>query len=252
LPKRKTGVQGGDEELEEALLRCVARMGKREKDTYILGMLRDLVRNNSVPLKLLESVPADAKAAGKTRFDQVYDAAMVLAFPVYDPKVREALTGDAKCESVRAWRVTLPKEYGVTNVTVRAGSFQEAFAMACDYACRVSLRVHRRIPDDLTVRVKLVSNQTLKRFFDIRSKNKMMKRAGRGGRGTGRTFTMKQVMGARLAALGHPKGSRELSVAKYVELKDLAKVRKAGKAKVSSIVTEHFMEEWTGLPDPPV
>lgn len=238
----KTKKETNKEELERALKKCYERIGIREKEKYILNLLRDLVLNKSIPIELLEKIPENPKISGKTRFDQIYDASCYLAFPPYEPSVRYDLNPESDDIQIKAWKVIFPREYGVSDIVVRASSYQEAFALGCDYACRVSLRINKKIPKDLTIRVKYVKNGSLKYFFRVRNANKIKKRAERNH--TGNVLTPKQVTGAQIAALGHEKGSKNLKIARYVEVKDLLRVRThAGLVRTSAVVTEHFKSD---------
>lgn len=205
-------------------------------------MIRDMVMNNVIPMDILEFLPIQVREVGKSRFDQLFDAAMYLAFPGYGKKVRKSLTGDENDHDMRAWKVILPREFMTSHVIIKAKTYQEAFAMACDYACRVSLRIKREIPLDLTVRVKFMGDRTLDRFFEIRTVNGKTTRLKR--KLKERTFSPKQIMGARLAAMGHPNQTKDYSISKYVEKKDLERVREgAGLVKKTSIVTEHYKRD---------
>lgn len=225
--------------LEDGIGMYLSRIGTPERGKYIQELLRDMVANRCIPVELLEHIPVRAKLVGKTRFDQAYDAAMSLAFPEYSNNVRTNLTGDEKDEKTKAWRVILPEKYGMGHAIVRATSFQEAFALGCDYACRVSLRLFRVIPSDLTVRVSFMNDLSLKRFFDIRTMNRAKKRQER-KLGKNRTFTRKQILGAWLCAIGHKRGSELRSIARYVDTDDLGRVLAGtGLVRASPVVTEH-------------
>ena len=225
--------------LEEGIGMYLSRIGTPERGKYVQELLRDMIANRCIPVELLEHVPVRPRLVGKTRFDQMYDAAMAVAFPEYSSRVRTSLTGNEKDEKMKAWRVILPEKYGIGHAIVRATSFQEAFALGCDYACRVSLRIFRVVPSDLTVRVSFMNDLSLKRFFDIRSLNCAKKRREKKV-GKDRIFTRKQVLGAWLCALGHKKGSESHSIAKYVEVDDLSRIASGmGLTRMSPVVTEH-------------
>jgi hypothetical protein len=198
-----------------------------------------MVYQGVVPLDLLREVPAPAQEAGKTRFDQLYGAAMQLVFPDYrEETLRRFLGPEAPVTEDKIWRVMFPEKFGMTHVFMRAGTFQQAFALGCDYACRVHLRAYATIPSDLTIRVMFVSERALRRILDMRWAAKTHKRMQL--KLVGREFTPRMLKGARLAALGHPDSPLH-SVARYAEMKDLEKVRKSkGRVRTSPVESESF------------
>lgn len=203
---------------------------------YFREILLGLVRNHAVPLELLEHVPMPAGEVGKTRFDQLFDAAMFLAFPGYRKETLEKLLGPGETRGTHIWRVLLPPRFKVAQVLIRADTYPEAFAFACDYVCRVSLRLYKKVPADMTIRVMFMGERALRRFLDMRWASRTHKRKQL--KLEGREFTYRQVNGARLAALGHPRGQTR-ALAKYVEMKDLQRVREgAGLVRVSSVESE--------------
>jgi len=156
--------------LEDRIEACVRRMASPKERPYFRAMLADLLENNALPLDLLERIPEPPDEVGKTRFDQLYDAAMSLVFPGYREETLGRLLGPTAEDRERAkiWRAMFPSKFGLSHVLLRAPTFQEAFALSCDYACRMSLRIYRRIPADLTVRVQFVSERAVRRMLDIR------------------------------------------------------------------------------------
>jgi len=221
----------------EAFVRRVSSPKERE---YVRVMLRELIENNAIPLDLLEWVPAPAGRAGKTRFDQLYDAAMCLAFPGYREETLGRLLGPTAKDRPRTkiWRAMFPPKFRLSHVLLRASSFQEAFALGCDYACRMSLRLNRKIPVDLTLRIQFVSEKAVRRMLEMRWANRVKRRKQL--QLVGRQYTPKEVMGARLVALGDPE-KPEYSIAKYAEARDLRKIlRERDRARVSSVETETF------------
>lgn len=227
---------------EDALRDCAKRASTPKERKYFLEMIRELVENNAIPLELLEHVPVGADKAGKTRFEQVYDAAMHLAFPGYNEKTTERLFGPRAKEmaGTKIWRIMLPAKFGLSHVLIRARTMQEAFALGSDYACRMSLRIHRKIPADLTVRVQFVSDSALRRILDIRWANRKNKRRQLGL--VGREFTPKEVAGARRVAMGRP-SQPCYSIFRYAEEKDLLRVLKGGKTRISAVETESFRRD---------
>lgn len=233
--KQKSGK--ADDERLEAFVRKASSPKERE---YVRTMLRELVENNAIPLDLLEWVPAPPAKAGKTRFDQVYDAAMYLAFPGYREETLGRLLGPTAKDRPRTkiWRAMFPPKFRLSHVLLRASSFQEAFALGCDYACRMSVRLYRKVPVDLTLRIQFVSEKAVRRMLEMRWANRVKRRKQL--QLVGRQYTPKEVVGARLVALGDPE-KPEYSVAKYAEARDLRKIlRERDRARVSSVETETF------------
>jgi len=205
----------------EALEKKLLEVTNETDREYFRVVILDMLRNNAIPEGLLEHVPVPARVAGKTRFDQLYDAASSIAFPGYSQAVLEMLLGPGADPEVRVWRVMLPRDFGIRHCIIRASSYQEAFAFACDYACRMSLRLYRRIPSDITIRVQFVSDRALRRILDVRWRNRTKKRQELNVEG--RVFTSKDVQGARMAALGRP-GTGEYRLAWYADRQDLIKI----------------------------
>jgi len=201
-------------------------------------MLNEVVKNNILPLDLLDYIPLKAKEAQKTRFDQLYDAVMCLAFPEYKENTLERLLGASSKSLTKIWRVIIPDKYKISSVLIRADSYPQAFARACDYTCRVSLRIHQRIPNDLTIRVVFMSEKALRRHLDIRWANRVKKRKQL--QLEGREFTSKQINGARLIALGDPNDSYH-QIIKYSESKDLQRIRESSnKIRISEVESEAY------------
>lgn len=222
LAKPKSGWKPTDEALE-ALEKKLQEVTNETDREYFRTIIMDMLRNNVLPEGLLEHVPVPASVAGKTRFDQLYDAASSVAFPGYSPAVLERLLGPDGDPDMKVWRVMLPRDFGIRHCIIRARTYQEAFGFACDYACRMSLRLYRRIPSDMTIRVQFVSDRALRRTLDIRWRNRTRKRQELNVEG--RVFTQKDVQGARLAALGRP-GTMEYRLAWYADRQDLLKIRR--------------------------
>lgn len=221
------------QEIERAIEACVARVATKKDAPYFRGLLSGLVANHSVPVELLEHVPVPSRDAGKTRFDQLFDAAMHLAFPGYRRETLERLLGPIEGKGTRIWRVLIPERFQVAQVLIRADTFPQAFALACDYVCRVSVRLYQKVPLDLTVRVMFMGERALRRYLSMRWASRTNKR--RQLKLVGREFTYRQVNGARLAALGHPKDPTH-SVVKYAEMKDLQRLRESRGVSRSSAV----------------
>jgi hypothetical protein len=198
-----------------------------------------MVFQGVVPLDLLKTVPLPAQEAGKTRFDQLYAAAMALVFPDYrEETLRRFLGPEEPVGQDKVWRICFPEKFKIAHVFMRAGSFPQAFALGCDYACRISMRAFGRIPADLTIRVMFVSERALRRFLDMRWAAKTHIRMQL--KLVGREFTPRMIQGARLAALGHPDSPMH-SIAKYAEMKDLDRVRRShGLVRRSAVESEVF------------
>ncbi len=218
---------------------CLDRTSSDTDRPYFRTVLLDMLRNNAVPVDLLEDVPAPVREVGKTRFDQLYDAAASLIFPGYSQSVLDRLLGPDGDQETKIWRVMLPEEFGIRHVLIRARSFQQAFAFGCDYACRLSLRLYRKIPVDLTVRVAFMSDKALRRMLYVRWKNREKKRNEL--KIEGRVFTTREVSGARNAAVGKF-GSSEYSIALYAERQDLSKILKAKDLSRCTVVEYESMK----------
>lgn len=230
-------------EAELALQECLKRFHGKQEKTYLYNLLRMLVLNNSIPIELLNSIPIHADEAKKTRFDQVYDAVSDLAFPSYREEILEKLLGSGTSitDKTKIWRAVFPPKFKLAHVLIRAESYQEAFALACDYACRASVRMFGRIPHDLTIRIMFVTEKALRRKLKLRWANRVNKR--RQYQLIGRTFTNKEISGARIVALGNPNNDM-YKIARYLEVKDLGKILKSnGLCRVSAIETEVFNKE---------
>ena len=231
------------EKLFEDYIRRISSPAERP---YFRDMLREFIKNNVLDMELLEHIPMPPAEVGKSRFDQLYSAALALAFPGYREETLERLLGPTFADrpGTKIWRCIFPEKFGLTHVLIRACSFQEAFALAADYSCRLSLRMYRRIPVDLTIRVLFVSEKALRRQLDMRWANRVKKRKQL--QMEGREFTSKEVTGARLAALGHNL-QHCYDIFHYAEARDLRKILKQrSKIRVSSVETETFQD---GLPD---
>lgn len=202
------------------------------------AMLQELISNHALPLSLLDHIPAPPEQVGKTRFDQIFDAAMFLVFPGYEPETLQKLLGPDHDPNVKIWRVMFPPKFGLSHVLIRATSLQQAFALGCDYACRMSLRLDRKIPVDLTLRISFVSERAVRRALQLRWFNKVARRNKL--KLVGRVFSSKEVTGARLVALGRPDRS-PYAIFRYAEARDLRKIlRERDEMRLSSVESEIF------------
>lgn len=221
-----------------AVERCLSRIAGPKEAKYLRVWLLEVVRNNAVPVSLLEYLPVPAREAGKTRFDQLYDAAMSLVFPDYTEGTLKRLLGPTPAEGIRIWRVVLPERFQVAHVLIRADSYQQAFALGCDYACRMSLRMYGRVPVDMTLRVLYMGERALRRYLDLRWNNRTSRRRKLGLEG--REVSPRQMRGARLCALGTPRSPLH-SIARYCDQKDLDRVRRSkGLVRDSAVESESF------------
>lgn len=221
----------------------VNRSSSPSERDYVREMLLELIENNVLNLDLIEYVPQPAKDIKKTRFDQLYDAAMYLVFPDYNITTLRRFLGAACDENphIKIWRCVFPQKLGLTNVLIRANSFQEAFAYATDYACRMNLRIYRKIPLDMTIRVQFVSERSMRRMVDIRWANKNKRRHQL--KTEGREFTNKEMFGARLVAIGH-KEQPGYNIFHYAEYRDLKRIFQHHKlVRVSKVEKETFDDE---------
>lgn len=226
--------------IDRALDECAARASSPKDRQWLRTLLESMVKNHAIPIELLEHIPVPPQEAGKTRFDQLYDAAMALVFPGYTETVLEKLLGPMPPQGLRGtriWRALFPPRFGVESVLLRARTFQEAFAKACDWACRVSLRSRGQVPVDLTVRVMFMSERALRRYLDVKWANKNVLR--RKKKLVGREVSARQMNGARICALGH-KSDPQRTIAHYAERKDLRLARGAGWVRTSSVESESF------------
>jgi hypothetical protein len=221
--------------------RIVERAAKRSSSSkdieYIKYLLRELVNNHSIPIDLLNEIPVKAKKIGKTRFDQIYDAYMALMFPNYTESTLERLLGYFKedNEDIKIWRVILPERFRISQILLRAKSFQEAFALACDYICRTSMWLYHEIPSDITIRIIYMTESALRRFLGIRAMNRRSKR--KKFQFKSREFTPKQIQGAVYAGLSP--SSSQYSIMKYVEKKDLKIISKSvNRKRISAVESE--------------
>ncbi len=246
LNKMKTKIKNdlsNGRRLEEEIHKVVKRIQARTDKEYWEEFLTGLVKNNAIPLELLEQIPEKAFKIGKSRFDQIYDACMYLNFPDYDPELVEFFLGEVteENENLKVWRVLFPERFNILSVLIKANSYQHAFSLACDYACRLSLRMFKKIPNDLTIRIMYMSERALKRHLDVRWANRIKKQEIR--KQIGKKRTDKQINGARLCALGHP-FDKNYSIMKYTESHDNRMLKKKnGLVKESMVEHESFKKE---------
>jgi len=226
-------------EVDKRITTCLKRLRCGKDAPYFRSLLEAMIYQGVIPEDLLKTLPVPAQNGGKTRFDQLYGAAMSLMFPEYrEETLRRFLGPGVPIDEDKVWRICFPEKFRVAHVFMRAGSFQQAFALGCDYACRLSLRAFGVIPADLSIRVMFVSERALRRILDMRWAAKTHKRMQL--KLVGREFTPRMLDGARLAALGPPDAPMH-SIARYAEIKDLEKVRKSkGLVRRSPVESEVF------------
>lgn len=240
--KRKKRVKSTEKLVDECVRRVTA---PKERETFRRFIL-SLLDQNVLPLELLATVPVKAPIAGKTRLDQIYDACLYLAFPAYRPNVRERAFGPAAPEKMMYWRALFPKALGLSHIVLRATTYQEAFALACDYACRLSLMEHSVIPTDMTIRIRFMSDKAASRMLDIRHAVRDATRKKSNLKG--RMYSPKDIMGARIVALGRRDG-KDFSIFRYVEMMDLKRImRKKAEIRTSAVDVETFRPK---EPSPP-
>lgn len=230
-----------EEELRKTIDDAIKRMAGPAEAAYFRPLLEELVRNNTIPVELLNFIPVRPVDANKTKFDQLYDAAMSLVFPSYRPETLQGLIGPHAevYPGLKVWRVALPEKFGVSHVLLRADSFQQAFALGCDYACRMHLRIFKKIPVDLTVRVMFMSERAIRRKIDIRWANRVVKRKQL--QLETRVYTAKEMVGARNSALGRLK-DQSYSIARYVETEDLKYLRQRTSVTKTSAVENEVLK----------
>jgi len=241
--RRETPSEKRERIVHEACVRVCSSSKKSPAALYVRKLLEDLLDSGSIPLQVLEEIPRLPGAVQKTRFDQIYDAVMYLAYPEYPEDVRKAILGPEDPDpSIRVWRVILPREFGLYNVMIRASSYPLAFARACDYVSRRHVREKRSVPQGLHFQVKYVTESELRRHFKIRRVNK---RKASKNRGDEKEFALtdRQLYGVRRAALG-PSDSPDHRVIHYIEKRDnerLSQVRDGRKVlRVSSVELETY------------
>jgi hypothetical protein len=177
------------------------------------------------------------------RLGLIHDACMSLAFPDYREETLSALLGSVEPENseTKIWRVIFPEKFKLIHILIRADSFPQAYASACDYACRMSLRMFKKIPSDLTIRVIFMSEKAIRRHLDMRWANRVNRRKKL--QLDSREFTDRQISGARLCALGLPTG-RDYGIIKYTETQDLRMIKlKKNRSRKSVIEHESFKSD---------
>jgi len=221
--------------ISDAVNACVEKMASSKEQEWVREFLTNLILNDTIPLELLKLIPTRAAEVGRTRFDQIYEIAMLAAFPGYSPKVVEELTYEQDPD-IKVWKVILPAEYKINHVMIRARSFQEAFALGCDYACRANLRVNHKIPKDLTIRVSRVSNDTMlktikQREWARKSKRRVFKHDAWSHEGDA---LKDKRTGVRIFGLGNV----NTSLIRYIDMRDLDTLRFQDVTTTSSVENE--------------
>lgn len=211
------------------------KFGNGKEFKYLRDLIYKIVVNNTLPIKLIKEIPIHPEFVGKTKFDQLYDAAMSIAFPSYSQTTLEKLTKQKESKE-KIWRIVLPEKFKVPHVLIKANSYQEAFALGCDYVCRISLRIHGKIPNDVQIRVMFLTERALKRHLGIKRWTRLGKRTKRMSL-LGREFSSIEIEKAKSSALGDPSGN-EYRIAKYMEEKDLKAVKLVGRIKTTNVIQE--------------
>jgi len=209
---------------------------------YFRDLLVKIVEQNAAPMELFAELPLPTQESGKTRFDQIYEAMQYISFPPYSKAIITALLGENINPHIKVWRVSLPEKFKVANCLIRAETYQDAFALACDYACRIHLRLFKSIPKDLTIRVAHMSSVAIAKYLGIRKKIRNQKSRVYAS-GVARQFTPKQVLGARTAALGHSFNDPRRSIAIYADRQDMHKARRyQGMIRMISVELESHVD----------
>lgn len=208
-----------EEKLEEILNK---RFGKSKENEQLKQILSKMIEKKSIPVELIEKIPKKPEEAGRTKFDQIYEAAIELAFPSYGKNTLSNLT-KINDNKIKIWRIVAPNKYKIPHVLIRAESIQEAFALACDYVCRASLRLLGEIPADLQIRVIFMSEKAVRRYLGIKWANRLNKRKKLNL--MEREFSNDEIQKATEVALNGPK-DETYRIVKYMEEKDLLKIKK--------------------------
>ncbi len=196
--------------------------------------LFQLIQNGALPAKSLENLPIPSEISGKTRIDQIYAICMSWAFPAYREKTLEVLNPEGSDPEIRLWKILLPKRFKVSNIVIKAKTYQEAFALGCDYACRSSIFMAGKIPSDLTVRVKYVTDSEAYSIGLLRKMNR--KKFNSKNESPTRH---RHISGVRICALGL-KSNSEYSIFKYMENRDLKVIlSKKGQFRTSVVDSEN-------------
>jgi hypothetical protein len=227
-------------EIETIIENRLKSLGSKTDKEYFKKFMNELVANKCLPPQLLNDIPVKSDISGKTRFDQLYDATMLLSYPEYSESVQTHLS-EPPDPDMKVWKAMFDRKYKVSSVLLKARSYQEAFGLAIDYLCRISLRLYQVAPLDATVRVAYCSEKFLRRYFAIRISSKQNRRALHNTKA--KSFTPRQVNGARMAALGFPPSDGRRSIVKYSEYKDMLRMQKKGVNKTSAVLGESFKRE---------
>lgn len=204
----------------------------------------ELLKNKVLPITFFKEFPESVTEIGKSLFDQVYDSCVKSMVPDYSEDVVESIIGLGNYvsdPSIKIFRAMYPENFGLNGVLIRARSFQEAFAFACDYGCRFHLREFRKFPTDLNIRVSYVNEKFMRRLMDVRHMNRNKKRRNF-NLSSKATWTEKQRCGVRNAASCHP-ASEYYSIVRYAEDKSNVELKKSGLVKSSCIEQESFSKE---------
>jgi len=209
---------------------------------YFKELLTKIVEQNAAPAEMFMEVPQKPAKTGLTRFDQIYAAMQYVSFPPYSKTIIRALLGTNEEFHTKVWRVSLPDRFKVGNTLIRAETYQDAFALACDYACRIHLRLYKTIPRDLTLRVQYMSGVAIAKYLGVRQKIRNNKSRIYYS-GASREFTPKQVLGARTAALGHTHSDPSRSIPIYADRTDQHKARRyQGMIRIVNVELESLID----------
>ena len=209
---------------------------------YFKELLTKIIEQNAAPAEMFAVLPQKPQKTGITRFDQIYQAMQYISFPPYSKSIINGLLGTGEEFHMKVWRVSLPERFKVGNTLIRAETYQDAFALACDYACRIHLRLYKSIPRDLTLRVQYMSGVAIAKYLGVRQKIRNNKSRVYYS-GASREFTPKQILGARTAALGHAHNDPNRSIAIYADRTDQHKARRyQGMIRIVNVELESLID----------
>ena len=210
----------------------------KSQPEYFEEMIADLIMNKKVPLEALNDLLESPVKTGITKFDRIYEVTGKLAYPDYSEKLKKV---SGLCGTMKMWKVNTPQKYKVGHVLIKAESYQDAFALACDYVLRIHLRLFHELPYDLTVKVTYCSEKFLRKHYGVKEINKKRQRQIRNTKD--REFTERQIKGLALSALGHPPNDPKRSIARYHDKTDIDILRKRGVTKSTAIEKESFYKD---------
>lgn len=218
-----------------------AAPGNEQAEELFFFMLKDLIEHRMLNVSHLEKIPTTVfkHPESKTRFDQLYDAAMNTAFPDYAEEIVQQMFGEREIQkeekSTRLWRVILPAHHKIAHAFIRARSYQEAFAFACDYVCRASLLGFHVLPFDLTVRVQAVSEDEVREIYRLRTANNKVAARKKG-------FEHEKITDKQVGNSTKPHGvdpkTPEFALVKYLAARDMDNLKLRNVVRLSALDQE--------------